>query len=299
MEAVRRLPAATRRRRSAPENRLAAVTDTGHDATVASENDPIEWLEDVSAAGWIAPRLHPSVQDVGSIIPEGFEAYGRLFHPVEGGRHGRRERWSELARRNQRIVHPEMQFHSISRPVGQRPPGWYDAENGPSWGSLPVPELRVLVEVLERYTTTRDSCFFCVWEGYDPFDEDHPIEWHEAGTLGALSARLRPRRPRRSAPPLPHVELPGRRYYLYRGPLEKALAPLPFDHSPNLWWPEDRAWFIATEIDYAWTYVGGSQELIGELIGDSRLEVLPARLSDEPFYDADVLNEALESGSGA
>ena len=51
---------------------------------------------------------------------------------------------------------------------------------------------------------------------------------------------------------------------------------------------------MATEVDYAWTYVGGSRELIDELIADERLEVLPASPPDEPFYDSDLLNEALE-----
>ena len=266
----------------------------GHDAAVSSEMDPIEWLEDVSPAGWIASRLHPSMQDVGSVIPEGFEAYGRLFHPAEGGGDRGRERWSDVARRNQRLVHPEMQFHWISRPLGQRPPEGYHPGEGPSWGSLPVPERRVLVEVLTRYTTTPDSCFFCVSEGRGPLDHDEDIEWHKAGTLGALGARLRRRRPRRVGPVRPQVELPSRRYYLYGGPLATALAPLGFDQSPNLWWPEDRAWFVATEVDYAWTYVGGTHEVIEELIADERLEVLPASLSDEPFYDSDLLNEALQ-----
>jgi hypothetical protein len=68
------------------------------------------------------------------------------------------------------------------------------------------------------------------------------------------------------------------------------------EQSPNLWWPEDRAWFVATEIDYAWTYIGGSTELIDELLADDRLEVLPARLTDKPFYDSDTVNAALDDG---
>ncbi|MEO7837291.1 MAG: hypothetical protein ABIS21_06580 [Acidimicrobiales bacterium] len=51
---------------------------------------------------------------------------------------------------------------------------------------------------------------------------------------------------------------------------------------------------MATEVDYAWTYVAGSHELLDELIADERLEVLRARLSDEPFYGSDLLNQALE-----
>ena len=66
------------------------------------------------------------------------------------------------------------------------------------------------------------------------------------------------------------------------------------DQSPNLWWPEDRAWFVATEIDYAWTYIGGSPVPIEALVVDARLEVLPALLTDKPFYDSDTVNTALD-----
>ncbi|MGH9225422.1 MAG: hypothetical protein ACRD2W_16930 [Acidimicrobiales bacterium] len=150
-----------------------------------SQMGPIEWLQDVSPAGWIASRLHPSMQDVGSVIPDGFEAYGRLFHPVDGG--GRRKRWSDVARRNQRIVHPEMQFHWISRPLGQRPPEGYHPGDGPSWGSLFVTERRVLVEFLARCTTAPESCFFCVWEGTGPLNQGVDAEWHTPGLLSPLT----------------------------------------------------------------------------------------------------------------
>lgn len=190
---------------------------------------------DTSPAEWIGSGLHPSATDVGSIIPEGFEAYGRLFHPVEGDA-GRRERWGDLARRNRRMFIPRCS----------------------SIGSAAV-------------------------------------EWHEPGTLAALRARIQRRRPRRRVPSLPLVDLPHRRYYLYRGSIQKALGPLPLEQSPNLWWPEDRAWFVATEIDYAWTYVGGPRRAVEELVEDGRVEVLLAELTDLPFYDSDVRNEALES----
>ncbi|MDQ6617805.1 MAG: hypothetical protein M3083_24425 [Actinomycetota bacterium] len=63
-----------------------------------------------------------------------------------------------------------------------------------------------------------------------------------------------------------------------------------------MWWPDDRAWRVATEVDYAWTYVGGTSHLVDRLLGDERLEALPARLTDQPFYDSDLLNTALDTG---
>ncbi len=61
------------------------------------------------------------------------------------------------------------------------------------------------------------------------------------------------------------------------------------DQSPN------RGWFAATEIDYAWSFVGGSQSLINALLGDGRLEALPARLTGEPVYDSDRVNVELDA----
>ncbi|MCA1843856.1 MAG: hypothetical protein LC792_11875 [Actinobacteria bacterium] len=259
-------------------------------------NGPISWLADVSPASWVASRLRSALEDVGSIIPTGYAAYGRLFHPVEGTDEYRR--WADVARDNGRIVHPEMQFHMINRPVGTPAPGGYEPGDGPNWGSLPLDERRGLIEHLSRHTTTPAQCWFCVWEGFGGLDDQ------------GVAARVR---------------LPLRDYLLRRGPIGAAMEPTPHrqgvgfgvlvatpigteppelpgvfweDQSPNLWWPEDRAWFVATEIDYAWTYIGGSTELIDELLADDRLEVLPARLTDKPFYDSDTANARLDDTGG-
>jgi len=48
--------------------------------------------------------------------------------------------------------------------------------------------------------------------------------------------------------------------------------------SPNIWWPEDRAWCVATDIDLYDTYVGGSQECIEAVLGNLELEALPTTL---------------------
>ena len=168
-----------------------------------------------------------------------------------------------------------MQFHMVSRPVGQPAPEGYNRGTGPSWGSLPTPERLALVEVLRPATTTPDRCWFCLWDGHGGVDDQ------------GVAERLR---------------LPGRSYFFYAGPVETALESPPglesWDQSPNLWWPNDRAWCVATEVDYAWTYVGGTSELIDRLFADERLGVLPAQLTDQPFYDSDLLNAALDTESG-
>jgi hypothetical protein len=167
----------------------------------------------------------------------------------------------------------------ISHPVGSTPRKYdvNDYINELDWGSLPLPERSILVEVLRSQTKTSELCWFCVWDGFGDLD------------LSGVSER---------------VWHPGRSYALYRGPKEKALAPLSigpngyspsYRHSPNLWWPDDRAWTVATEIDYAWTYVGGSTGLIESVLATEGVEALPVQLTDKPFFDSDTVNAALDA----
>jgi hypothetical protein len=88
--------------------------------------------------------------------------------------------------------------------------------------------------------------------------------------------------------------LPHRGYYLAKGPLEAALETVygmaRAYQSASIWWPDDRAWCVATEIDFDWTYVGGSQECVAAVLGSPDLEALPARLSDGVTYASDPIN---------
>jgi hypothetical protein len=243
----------------------------GQGGTAVTWGAGFGWLRDVSPAAWIAPRLHPFGQDIGSVIPEGFAAYARIFHPVEvdGSRH---ERWSDVAARNSRIVHSEMQFHMIAAPRGQTPSVDYNRGNQPRLGTLHLDQRRILVDHLRRATTTSDTCWFAMWEGFGGLDD------------GGIRER---------------VELPNRSYLLYSGAIDRALEPrmdpYPFDQSPNLWWPDDRAWFVATEIDFDSTFVGGEDRLIAALVADQRLEALPITLSTRADAAADRVNSALNA----
>jgi hypothetical protein len=138
-----------------------------------------------------------------------------------------------------------------------------------AWGTLPRPERRVLAEILATETSAADRCWFCVWEGFGA--DDHGVHGR--------------------------VRLPARNYLLYSGPIDRVVdSATGLDQSPNLWWPDDRAWFVATEIDYAWTYVAGSRRAIDRVLGDDRLEALAAELTHKPFHDSDVVNAALDGG---
>ena len=61
-----------------------------------------------------------------------------------------------------------------------------------------------------------------------------------------------------------------------------AIARLPgtWGQCANLWWPADRAWCVASELDLEWTYVGGPRGLIDAILADDRIEALPAAPDD-------------------
>lgn len=203
-------------------------------------------------------------------MPEGFEGYCRIFHPVATGDATRSRSWSEVARENGRVVHPAMQFHDINRPVGVPLPPTYQPGAELSWGSCPLPVRRALVALLAESTTTPESCWFCVWEGFGGFGN----------------------------PSVPRLRLPQRDYLVYQGPIDQALeSPDPrMDQSPNLWWPDDRAWIVATEVDFAWTYVGGKRSLARAVLLSEQFEALPVELTDKPFFDSDTVNQQLDRG---
>ena len=157
-------------------------------------------------------RIHPFAEDVGSVIPEGFAAYARLFHPAHRG--DAPVRWSEVAAANGRVSHPEMQWPHISGVSvhsGASTPGLWDCE--PEVGSLPLDMAELLVEALGPHTTTPELVWFAVWDGFGglaPLPEDRVV----------LTSKPRfgfRRHRRRMGPQAPAFALPGRTYQLFSG----------------------------------------------------------------------------------
>lgn len=223
----------------------------------------IRYLSDLTASEWIRPHLHPFAQDVGSLVPEGFDGYARIFHPARS-RDGRSVTWRAIAGANGRRVHPTMQFGNIAG-------SWRESGREDLWVAPPAtgnlaPDIAVaLIEILRLHTNTPDRCWFGVWDGW--------------GGLDPGTARF---------------EHPNRRYYLASGALEAASSsvyPNDWTHqSPSLWWPDDRAWLVATEIDLDSTYIGATRSAIDAVLAHPRIESLRVRLSDEIGEASDSLN---------
>ena len=93
--------------------------------------------EGVGEADWIRRGLHQALllHDLGTVIPQGFDAYARILHPAPGA-FGAEVRWSEVAAWNEKTVHAEMQFHAIGGPWNGMPQGMGPRVGQPSAGRL-------------------------------------------------------------------------------------------------------------------------------------------------------------------
>jgi hypothetical protein len=207
---------------------------------------------DMTAADWIVADIEGFGASVLSLVPCGFACYVRVFHPAYrlAGETLSPVRWEEIAAANGTRVHAAMQLHAVARHLKylhERQPGVYDVP--PRVGTLAPEAAGSLAEMLARHTSTPARCWFAVWIGF-----------------GALRADIRA---------APTFHLPSREYHLLVGPVtaavENAMEP-PSRQSPNLWWPDDRSWCVATEIDLNSTYIGCDDSCADEILATPGLE---------------------------
>jgi hypothetical protein len=130
-----------------------------------------------------------------------------------------------------------------------------------------------IADVLRVHTTTPDRCWLCLWDGYGDLHGPPSVAYTYFWSSDTPEDLRRPPPP----PPQPklrlsRVRLPNRDYLLFTGSVEQGDG---WERGPELWWPDDRAWCVASEIDLAYTLVGGSDELCGELIAGGAEFVLP------------------------
>jgi hypothetical protein len=247
---------------------------------------------DVAAADWLEPRLCRFGSAVGAVVPDGFPAYVRILHPGRGPE-GRPVCWAEVAAWSGRTMHRLAQFHAISRPAAPGPtgPAPWDGEDPPE-GNLPAELLRILCATLTEHTSTPSSCWFCLWDGYGWLHGSPSVAI--MGNYGSIAPP-----PAFPAEVLegPRVRLPSRDYLLFAAPLTAApqlgwTDPYGFffPQSPNLFWPQDHAWCVASEIDLFCTLVAGSEALAQALMDHRRLEAWRVHPADPIAFDSDQIN---------
>ena len=213
-------------------------------------------VDDLRPAQWLTESIRGFAVDVGSLVPATFGAYARVLHPAYND--GDRVSWAQVARAHQRIAHPQMQFNRLIGYASRYSPGYRDRAT----------------RALRRSAGGRGRC---------PLRLPHrwPAPWLRiprrlttaglrSGTAGAPSRGV-----------FWSADISScrnRNYHLARGPLAAAAQSVSSWHlhqSCNLWWPDDHAWCVATEIDHDSTYIGASEACIEELLANPDLETVP------------------------
>jgi len=218
---------------------------------------------DLAPAAWIEPLLLPGSFEVRMTTPQGFDAYARVFFPfVEWTRDANGEpveqhiRWKDMAQQNGWTAHALMEQETVSR----NPNGEVDSRSPRS--NLSPQQVDALLPILERHTSSTKG-WFVFWDGFGDLNER------------AFNG---------SVPKLHH---PMREYYLLSGPLGSYGE---FPHGPNYWWPDDRAWCVSTDTDFAWSYVAGSASCIEELVAVPVLDAIETKPQNPAHSGMDVIN---------
>lgn len=265
--------------------------------------DDLEIIDGAAAGAWIRPRLGGEFGAVTLEVPKGFEAYARIFHPAWGPA-GNSVSWAETAKACGTTPHREMQWHAILgfgdadelrgsyRPDDGSGVKW--AGSDPPIGATDIETLDALCQVLAGHTADSAHCLFglCTIQS-----------WEESFSADELQ---------------PLLELPlGRDHIVLAGPLS-AVDQIEFDWSssarmvftlkgdgpapepdpseflrreaPNLIWPADHAWFVASEVDFDSTLIGGSANLIEAIVQSPGLEAWGVEPTDSLAADADKVN---------
>jgi hypothetical protein len=249
-------------------------------------------VDGAEAGAWIVPALDGDWGGrVKNFVPQIYEAYVRIFHPAADAE-GKEVTWAEVARRLGTTAHPEMQWHAI---VGS----WDSANftdgrwpgNGPWPGELEVEKLDALCAILAEHTGTPESVYFGLstingataeeWSALPEYKQIHRDWVILHGPLEAVE----------------EIGLSSRHFTFVYAIREGEERPPDWEpperfsrQSPNLLWPEDRAWFVASEVDFDSTLLGGSRALIEALLASPDLEVLEVGPEISLTEDADKLN---------
>lgn len=159
----------------------------------------MRWENDVEVGNWIRDRLDPGFTTMHGVVPHGFEAYARIFHPASvrsllgGGVVPTSDElramsddefdrtvaslrdevvtWADTAAAFGTVLHPLAQWNRIVRtPEGEDWRGRRSPDgrqfSAPIEGDLPPAILAHVAEHLVAHTTTPDDGIAGVWAGW-------------------------------------------------------------------------------------------------------------------------------------
>jgi len=262
------------------------------------------------AGAWLEDRLFAGVPgSPARVAGTGFEAYARVLHPVSGRLLSwedpgsgmvprvvdeRAWTWAAVASAIGVPFSPTLGWDSL----GEGPltvQGWEIDE--PRWGVLDPTLLARIVPSLAASTGTPDDALVAIWSGWARL---HPGSRHvlTAASEAAGAHGGAPRLPVVSAEVREVLEsrdllsLPGRDYVVLEGAVAELVDPdwgfrvgLGWDApwrepTPQLVWPRDRAWVVASEVDARSTVVAGSRALVDAVLEVDGIEAVEVGTRD-------------------
>lgn len=280
-------------------------------------------LTSAESGAWLKPLVDAQWHDMHTVVPRGFPAYVRIFHPIGRDRpqdtktwHGhelpaigeleeQQVGWSAVARAFGKQMHALAQFNRLPGPETPRL-GPLDAEgwrySSPEEGNLAPDVLAKVAAHLCRHTATPDHGTTGIWEGYGGLANslgwvevaftDEGVEKHYAGGAEGPSAE-----PGSGLLPADVVngeklELPDRSYFLFDAAPRAYIYPgwtgtAPWNHSPSCPQSPNLLW----PQDHKWV-------LVSEIDFDSTVVAgsreLIAALAQDPGIEALVLREGAD-----
>ena len=247
----------------------------------------MESLNDAETGSWVRPLLDPGARDMHCVVPHGYAAYARVFHPATRDRPAasaswrRQDRsgfvdvetesvpWTTVAQAFGTSMHALAQYHRLpgppSEPYGEvlDADGWRYSE--PQQGNLDPKVLATLASVLCRHTATPGKGVAAVWEGWGGLTSSagySQLTFHADGVAGTTTTPLAADDgPGSGLLPAsvvngPKLELPGRSHFLF------AVAPAVFTNpawTHDAPWHHDPAWPQSPSLvwpdDRAWVMV--------------------------------------------
>jgi hypothetical protein len=225
----------------------------------------VRWSADVAVGDWIAARLS-GWGVVGGTVPRGYACYVRIFHPGMLGR---------LPLESLAAVAPLLAAHTTA-PADTTVGIWY------GWADLrPGPAALMISATGPDAPALRAA--------------------NEESFRAEIAASVDPQ-VAVAAENGPRLALPDREYVLLSADVREFADP-GWAHTggigwhgsfagptPNILWPADRSWFLATEIDFDSTIIGGSRELIDGILSNSRLEAAEVTEETDLSWTGDRIN---------
>jgi hypothetical protein len=213
------------------------------------------WDDGPDAGGWIADRLGPVGASVGHAVPLGYPAYAVV--PIPSGGELLDSGWLSVIEALLDLLDPFTGDQPVHSGMWEGWGWWYDTGADP------------------RTAAGMDVVVSVAW----PEGDDRPAQ--EEIDRALADAREELAAERVECPDVEPLDLPGRRYYLWTGPLRSATA---FRHQPHdppsLIWPEDRSWFVGVPIYTNEITVASTTVVVDAVVADPRLSARRATPGD-------------------